>query len=137
VTWAEIDFHPPERTLRLFAGLGAIGLCSWGAWAWFRHGSPWGCLALAAGLILVAVGLAWPKAVRPLFVGALILSFPIGWAVSLLLLALIFIGLFVPLGVIQRLMGRDALRRARRGTATSYWIPKRQSADLRRYLRPY
>ena len=90
-------------------------------------------MAVAVGVL----GLARPAAIRPVFVGWMVLAFPIGWAVSNLLLAAVFYGLFTPLAVLFRLLGRDALAlRARPGAAT-YWVPRPAPADVRRYFRQF
>ncbi len=83
------------------------------------------------------LGLFWPGALRPIFVGWMVLAFPIGWTVSLLVLALIFYGLFTPMALVFRLMGRDALDRLREPDRPSYWQPKPAPADLRRYFRQF
>ena len=40
----------------------------------------------------------------------MVLAFPIGWTVSLVLLGLVYYGLFTPIGLVFRLVGRDALQ---------------------------
>ena len=73
---------------------------------------------LAATLAVLAltvgpVGIIWPRAMRPIYVGWMVLAFPIGWTISQVILALMFYGLFTPIGLIFRLIGRDPLHRAR------------------------
>ena len=67
----------------------------------------------------------------------LFLAFPIGWAVSHLILALLFYGLFTPLAALLRLIGRDALHRKPRHGADSYYVPKTTPVDPGSYLRQY
>ena len=47
----------------------------------------------------------------------MVLAFPIGWTVSQVILLLMFYGLFTPIGLVFRLIGRDPLQRARRAGA--------------------
>ena len=49
-----------------------------------------------------------------IYVGWMILAFPIGWTISQVILVVMFFGLFTPIGLIFRLLGRDPLHRARR-----------------------
>ena len=77
-------------------------------------------LALTIGL----AGLARPQCVRLIYVGWMILAFPIGWTVSQIILAAIFLGLFTPISLVFRLLGRDALHRVRQSGLDSYWLPK-------------
>jgi hypothetical protein len=88
-----------------------------------------GVLALALG----SIGWVRPQALRPLFVAWMYAAFPVGWLVAHLLLGMIFFGLFTPLAIVFRIMGRDALM-LRRGNQASYWLPKPQSHDKRRYF---
>ena len=90
-------------------------------------------MALTAG----PLGLLWPGLLRPIYVGWMILAFPIGWTVSQVTLALIFYGLFTPIGLLFRLIGRDALHRAHRPGLETYWSPKPSVTDPRRYFKQF
>ena len=77
-------------------------------------------LALTIG----PLGLVRPAWMRFIYVGWTVLAFPIGWTVSLIMLATMFFGLFTPIGLIFRLLGRDLLQRIRHPDLESYWVPK-------------
>jgi hypothetical protein len=87
-------------------------------------------VAVAVGVL----GMIRPGLFRPIFVGAMMATFPIGWLVSRVVLAGLFYGLFTPLGLLFRLRGRDVLER-RRPNRDSYWVPKETPADVRAYFR--
>jgi Saxitoxin biosynthesis operon protein SxtJ len=93
-------------------------------------------LALLA-LTIGPLGLTRPEWMRWIYVGWMVLAFPIGWMVSQVMLAVMFYGLFVPIGLIFRLLGRDPLHRARRPELKSYWAPKPAPADLHRYFKQF
>jgi hypothetical protein len=136
--WSDVQFDPPRTTLRQFAGLWLVvwgGLALWQAFARGRGelGLALGALALTIGLL----GLARPQWVRFVYVGWMVLAFPIGWAVSQIVLAVIFFGLFAPISLVFQLIGRDALHRVRRQQLESYWVPKPAPADLRRYFKQF
>ena len=78
-----------------------------------------------------------PEWVRFIYVGWMVLAFPIGWTVSQVMLAMMFFGLFTPIGLVFRLIGRDPLHRARPSGRESYWDPKPAPADLRRYFKQF
>lgn len=127
------------RELRQFAGLCVLvfgGLCVTSA---VRH-EGWPSLggAVAGGIaLLVGVpGLIRPGWVRPVFLAAMTLTRPIGHVVGFVVLAIIYYGLLTPLGLAFRLRGRDLLRLRRRPQA-SYWVPRGQPVDVRRYLRQF
>jgi hypothetical protein len=137
MTWSEIPWRPSSRVLRQFAALWLVVV---GFFAW-RVGSAGGHATADAWLGTLAggvggVGLAWPAAVRPLFVGLVVATLPLGWAMSRLFLAALFYGLFTPLALVFRVLGRDPLK-LRRTNRPTYWQPKVIADDPRRYLRPF
>jgi hypothetical protein len=124
--------------LRQFAGLWLAFFGGLAAWQGLARGRVGVALALAALAVVVGgLGLIRPALVRPIFVGWMVLAFPIGWAVSLILLGLVYYGLFLPIGLAFRLAGRDALRLRPRPDATTFWIPRAAPADVRRYFRQF
>lgn len=125
-----------DRMLRQFAGLWVLVLGSLACWAWLARGRLTLALAFAGiGLLVGLLGLLRPQAIRPLFGGLMALTFPIGWVVSHLLLALLFFGLFTPVAILFRLIGRDELARHRCPDRASHWLPKPMPNDIRSYFR--
>ena len=136
--WSDIPFSPPPRTLRQFAGLWLVVFGGIAAWQGLVRGRP--AVAAVVGTLAVAVGVAGlisPKLVRPVFVGWMVLAFPIGWTVSLLLLGLVYFGIVFPIGLAFRLAGRDALGLRPRPDLSTYWTPRAAPADVRRYFRQF
>lgn len=124
--------------LREFAGLWLVVFGALAAWQGIRHQNATTALLLAALAILVGLpGLVYPRLLRPIFIAWMILVFPIGWFVSQVLLGLVFFGLFLPIALIMRVAGRDALSLRRRPDADSYWQPKPAPADVRQYFRQF
>src|SRR5436305_1731572 len=136
--WSDIAWTPPTRTLRQFAGLWLLFVGGLACWHGLVHdrvilAAVLAILALAVGLL----GLIKPRAIRPVFLGCLIVTFPIGWVVSRLLLGVLFYGIFTPVALVFRVIGRDALQRRYRPDQSSYWEAKPMPADTRSYLRPF
>jgi hypothetical protein len=48
-----------------------------------------------------------------------------------------FYGLFTPIGLLFRLIGRDPLHRTRRAELETYWSPKPSADDPRRYFKQF
>jgi Saxitoxin biosynthesis operon protein SxtJ len=136
--WSDIDFHPTERKLRTFAGLFfavATTVATWQAWAhqrWLTASS-----LFTAGAVVAAIGLLRPMSVRSLYISMTVASFPIGWMMSHLLLAIIYFGLFTPLSVIFRLIGRDALRLRPSPDISTYFKDKPAPVKSQAYFRPF
>ena len=136
--WSDISFTPSTRTLRQFAGLSllifGLAACFQGV---IRHqpilAAVFGTLAVVIGL----PGLIQPSIVRPVYVGAMILAFPIGWTVNKVILACMFYGMFTPLALFFRLIGRDNPSLRHRPATETYWLPKRQATDLSSYFRSF
>lgn len=134
--WSDISFQPPTRTLRQFAGLWVAFFGGLACWHGLVKERPVVGLILAGLAVTIGpLGLVKPQAIRPIFVGWMVAVFPIGWVVSRVLLALLFYGLFTPVGLLFRLIGRDVLNRRRQPELPTYWAPKPAAADVRSYYR--
>jgi hypothetical protein len=136
--WSDVQFDPTAKTLRQFGG---IWLVFFGGIAFYQGlyrghetaGMILGGLALIGGLL----GLVAPNALKPIYVAWMVLAFPIGWTISLLMLGLMYYGLFTPIALVFRLIGRDALERTRRPEVATYWAPKATPTDPRRYFKQF
>ena len=136
--WSDIPRDPPPSRLRQFAALWIVFFGGLAVWQGLWHGRAAvgiGCAVLA--VTIGPLGLVRPTALRPIFVGWMVLAFPIGWVISHVILALVFYGLFTPLALVFRLIGRDALALRRSAAARSYWQPRPQVADPRRYFKQF
>lgn len=134
--WSEISFNPSRNTLRQFAGLWVLFFGGGAVWQYAVRRDGDLALVLAMATVVGWVGLLRPGAVRYVYVTLTVLAFPLGWAVSHLVLAVLFFGLFTPLGFLFRLAGRDplALRKAR-GVDT-YWQSK-PAVGVENYFHQY
>jgi Saxitoxin biosynthesis operon protein SxtJ len=135
----EIPWHPPNRMLRRFA---AIWLPLFAALVGFWVGRATGRWdAVRVGWVVTAAlaagGLVWPPFVRPVFLGLILLTFPIGWVVSHALLTAIFVLVFTPIGLARRLLGHDALDLRDRPGRTSLWRESTATQPPERYTRPH
>jgi Saxitoxin biosynthesis operon protein SxtJ len=133
--WSDIVAAPKPRVLRQFAGLCLAffgGLAVWRAW----HGDlgPRTEVTALVGLVLGGMGLVRPPSVRWVYTAAMVAAFPIGWAVSQVMLAGIFYLIFTPVAIVFALVGRDVLR-LKRPSAPSLWTPKEHASGARGYLR--
>jgi hypothetical protein len=127
------DGSPPRRQLRHFGWLLALVLTL----ASLRLGGPVALALEVLAAVAFAVGTVWPGAMlRPYRILALVTA-PVGWVVSRLLLVVIYYALLTPLALVFRLLGRDSLRRRFEPQATTYWQPRAAALDRRRYLRQF
>jgi TRAP-type C4-dicarboxylate transport system permease small subunit len=135
--WSDVVAPPPAKILRQFAVLCLVVfgmIAAVGAW---RGTSSTVMTAIAAGGLLTgAVGVVRPQAIRWIYSGWMIAVFPIGWTISRLTLAVLFYLVFTPIGLVFRLLRRDALRRREPG-ATSLWEPKPAARSSEEYFRQF
>jgi hypothetical protein len=136
--WADIQFQPTRSTLRQFAVLWLVffgGVALWQALV--KGHTSLGLSFAALALVVGLAGLTHPEWVRFIYVGWMVLAFPIGWTISQVMLLLMFYGLFTPIGLVFRLIGRDPLQRARRAGVESYWTPKPAPAGVTSYFKQF
>jgi hypothetical protein len=69
--------------------------------------------------------------------GWMLVTYPIGWAVSQLLLLAIYYAVVTPIGVLRRWFGGDPLERTFNRDGGTYWTAHRVGDDVSRYLRQF
>jgi CHASE2 domain-containing sensor protein len=135
---AFLDKHrqPGKTELQVFGLLLALFAGFVGALLRWKLGHPtaaavtWGLGGLAALFYYAA-----PALRRPMIRAWVTLTFPLGWLVSHVVLALVYYGIFTPIGRIQRLFGRDAMQRRPDPRTTSYWHERKTKRDPASYFK--
>ena len=97
----------------VFAALGVL--------FWLRH-KPAFPFLLAPGLVLMAFGAIWPRALKHVYLGWMALAFLLGFVVSNILLTLLFFLVITPIGLAARLFGKDFLSLKLDRAAPTYWV---------------
>ncbi len=143
----QIDWRPDTKQLRRFGliafavfGLlggvirwkGGLPAVSFGETAPVVASVLWGVGILSAILSLVA-----PRANLFLYRLLVVVTYPIGFVVSFVLMALVFYGIITPVGLIFRVLRRDPLNRRFDGNTGSYWVPHHQVEELERYFKQF
>jgi len=131
-----IQWNPERKQLRQFAGIWFPAFCALVGWSIARKTGHWHDVEMGwivAGAISIA-GLIFPPIIRPVFVGLILLTYPIGWVVSHLLLGAIFYGVVTPIGISLRLAGHDPLQ-LKAPLGNSLWKSSVGKTDPAGYLR--
>ena len=131
-----IQWNPERKQLRQFAGIWFPAFCVLVGWSIARETGPWYLVEICwaiTGIISIA-GLVCPPLIRPIFVGLILLTYPIGWVVSHVLLGAIFYGIVTPIGIILRLTGHDPLQ-LKAPLDNSLWKSPTGKTDVASYLR--
>lgn len=135
----KIHWHPTRRELKQFAAIWFPLFFAIVGWLVWRRLGAWNAAVAIWIVVAVLSPLMWflPRLARAVFVGWMCVTFPIGYVVSHILLAVVYFGIVTPIGLIMRLAGRDALGLKIDPNATTYWVPHAMPKDSRRYFRQF
>ncbi len=131
----EIQWSPSSSQLRQFGVLSCLVLPFLG-WLWSVSVSGI-ALLLVTGVAIALLSFFWLPAVKYLFVGLTIAVAPIGMVLGEVAMLLIFLGVFLPISLIFRLIGRDSLQRKMDKNVSTYWQTKQESDKVSNYYRRY
>lgn len=143
----ELNLKPTDKQLRQF---GLIGLFAMPIIGWVFSGKP-SLNLIPSGLepniaqrlaIFTALGAAmgvcaWlkPSLLKWVFIVASVVTFPIGFVLGEITMFLIYLIGFVPMAILFRVIGRDALDRKFDKEAETYWQKKEPPKDSASYYR--
>lgn len=135
----DVDWNPPNRQLRQFAGIFTVFFPALAAYLHLRHGVALPTCAVI-GIVAVVVGtigLIRPPLIRPVYVAMMALALPIGMVVSTALLGVLFFLVLTPIGIALRLAGKDRIKKRGDPRVGSYWVRRNPAAGAERYFRQY
>ena len=78
--------------------------------------------AIAAVLVLAAV--VWPQGLSPVYSIWIKIGDGLGWINSRIILGIVFYGMFTPMGLMMKVLGKDPLQKKPDPQATTYWSEK-------------
>ena len=143
----EIDWKPDAGTLRQFGWIAFVGFSFLAAIAWWERlvfsfglgdARPYVAGAFAALAVVSALfSLVAPRANLPIYLGLTILSYPIGFVLSYVIMGLLFFGMLTPVGLFFRLTGYDPLHRRFDPDAKSYWTDPRPRRGKESYFKQF
>jgi hypothetical protein len=128
---------PDAKELRTFGLTIAVGLCAvLGLLMPWLSGGPRPVWPWVAGLLIAACGLAAPMLLKPAYRGWMTFARLLEWINTRILLGIVFILVVIPIGVLKRVLGGDAMNRAFDHGADSYRI-KKKAPSGNQLGRPY
>ena len=142
-----VTLKPETRQLRQF-GIGGLvvslalaGLALWrGSLLGFdlgEHAPVWAGSLAGAGALLGILGTVAPRLNLPFYVALTMITLPIGIVFSFVIMAVIFYLIITPMGLVFRVLGRDALCETLESERDSYWQPIAGEAPVERYFRQF
>lgn len=131
----EINWSPSSRQLRQFGVLCLLAIPLIG-WLWSASPAVIGMLVGVGGAMATV---AWirPRWLRPVFIGLLIAAAPLSKIFGELSMLLLYFGVFLPIGILFRLLRRDALQLRMNRNQETYWQSKTEPKDLASYYRRF
>jgi hypothetical protein len=136
-SFSDLAQEPTAADLRGFRWVVSIGGLALSLFLYFvrhRHGA---ALGLAGGGLALALLSFVPGLGRWLFVGWMGLGLVMGRISSPILLGVVWVVLFVPLGIVFRLMRRDPMRRKFPAPEASFWEPHPPEQKVDRYFQQF
>ena len=133
-----VKWRPDAGELRRFAiamliGFTVLGLLS----AWRGKGIGTASIVLWSIGVGLAVAAFIPKVGRIAYLAVYLPTSIIGYIVSNILLALMFLLVITPLGLILKLMGKDLLQRQRPQKERTGWLPVKSTKTEDSYYRQF
>lgn len=135
----QLDMNPSEGKLRQFGQIAPIMLLLIACLLRWRFGLPMSGLSVMCiiGILIFILSKLSPKLVKPVYLTLILISFPIGWVISHLIMLLFFFGIITPLALVFRLLGRDALHRRWDPKCESYWTDHPRNDSVERYFKQF
>ena len=96
---------------------------------------PWAVGLGALTIIVPVVGLVWVEGLRLVYIGLTYATYPIGFVVSHVVLAVIYYLVLSPIGLVMKIIGYDPLARRLSSKSTSYWQPRENAKSPDSYFR--
>lgn len=140
----KLDLNPPQTQLKQFAFVAVLGLplialailkFAVGGWNWTHPAVLW---SLGAGVVQLGLFLLGVRIVtRVVFVVLMVVAAPIGFVLSHLLMAGVFYLVMLPIGLVFKVIGRDAMGRKFDPKAQSYWHRRETQRSPASYFKLY
>jgi hypothetical protein len=134
--FSELPLSPTPRQLRQFAGAWIVFSLVLAWRAFHRQHSAAGEIFSAMALIGLA-GCVKPNLVRWLFIGAIIVTFPLGWLMTQLMLGIMFYLVLTPLALFFRIKGRDVLQLKPKPDQSTWWVERGEPPPPEKYLNQF
>ena len=134
-----LNLKPSEKQLRSF-GLICLIMCNVIGIGFFGLGKIpiYGFVIFSiAGILLYVLSRVSPQLIKPVFLTLVLLTFPIGWVFSHLVMVLFYYGIITPVALFFHLLNRDPLCRKFDQNADTYWIPRIHKKSAKDYLRQF
>ncbi len=135
----EIDWNPKSKQLQSFGKIALVASAVISLLLYLLKGVAiqWVLIIFAFGFITFIISMISLKLTKMIYLGMTLVTLPIGWVVSFILLSAFYFLLLAPLGLIFRLIGRDPLCRKFDPNAKSYWLSRQPPKGPEQYFHQF
>jgi hypothetical protein len=135
----EINWNPEKKQLCSFGLIALIATALISIILYFVKGVSiyWAAVIFGIGFIIFISSRLSLKLTKLFYLTLTIVTMPIGFVVSFLVLAIFYFLLITPLAFIFCLIGRDLLCRKFDTDINSYWVAHNQTEDFDRYFHQF
>jgi len=132
----KINWSPNSSDLRKFGLTFLVGFAIIGLIVFFKGWHEGGKFLWAVGFGVGLLAIISPPLSKPLYWAWMGVAFVMGSLISIVLLSFIFYCILTPIGLIMRLIGRDALHLKKSSfKKDSYWMEHDRISDKKSYER--
>ena len=135
----KINLHPSHKELRNFGFIAIAATLLIAVVLYMEKGLAlkWCGLIIGFGLFIFLSSRLSITLTRRIYVLLVLITFPIGTTISFILMAAFYYLLLTPVGLLFRLIGRDALQRKIDTSTKTYWQPRRHHDKIERYFNQF
>jgi len=135
----EINWHPKRKELRNFGIIAMIAsaIISLLLYLLKDLGIQWILVITCIGFAIFLCSLISAGLTRIIYIVLILITLPIGWVMSFILLAIFYFLILTPLGLVFRLTGRDPLHRKFDSMTESYWLRRQPPDTIDRYFHQF
>jgi predicted branched-subunit amino acid permease len=142
-----LNLNPDDKTLRQFGyialvGFGLLAFLAWVERAIFAFGlgnarEPLAYAFLGLAALSLFFALVYPRGNRLVYVGLSVLTYPIGFVLSYVIMGSLFFFVFGLPAILIRAVGRDVMHRSYDPKAPSYWTERKGRRPSSSYFRQF
>ena len=112
--------------LRKFGLTVGLVLGALGGFLFWKHSSAAPYFAGVAAA-LIGFGLVAPRLLKPVYIAWMSLAVVLGFIMTRVILTVLFSLVFVPAGVVMRILRKDPLKQRYDPQAQTYWVPRERT----------
>ncbi len=135
----EINWHPEDRQLKQFGVIALVATILLSVALHFLKGLPleWMAVIIGFGIITFITSLVYLKATKYIFLGLTLITLPIGYVVSFVVMAVFYFLVITPVALVFRIFGRDPLNRKFKTEEATYWEDHKITTNIERYFHQF